>query len=495
MNFFKLLALFLLISNLAFALGGEISTTKTPDAKSSSDSYKESQEQIDNSPIDTAKLQETVNKIKTELEKINNSLRQIASKDTIIHEQVGKFSLNDSVYLYEFDYYDSNCNEMLDKSCDHIKKLRFKKWYNSLKYDQFTVCRRFKKTQTKIKIKSIEFEIKNGMAFNLTILTENNKEFRSQMPISIIEYRRHLNDRLFETKTSDTDSIAPYISLNDCLKYTKTLGVHTVPNNGIVRLDKDTMVKPVAFGTSLNSLLNVRIYTEPISLREHQPKGLIQSEIKFNFFSNTVPMRNSRLIWLHYLEPSLRFSKFENENQTLLIDSTIIETNEKGDKSISIDRSNLNLISRMDLGLKLNILTSYYYSQSLELSLIGKYGFSDILYKEEKYTVDILTFGLDLMYKIPIYKDHIGVDLGTNLWFQSLSEPSELSKLKDIEIENTNLRAYLIPQFEAYYKRPNTNEKLYVRFVWFKNFNEGEASFTQFQIGYKTSFSDWFGKK
>lgn len=246
--------------------------------------------------------------------------------------------------------------------------------------------------------------------------------------------------------------------------------------------DKLIILKPIEdkkeeklfIKTDINSLIDFRVYTDMLALFNKESNGLVQSEISSKITINSQPHNRSWSL-LNYIEPTFKFSKFDNQFKNQLVVDTV--------SKFKVDRLKLNQLSYIELGFRMNLMKASVYQHSFDLINIGMdFKYSDILLLTSNNVKTLNTFGafVDTRGQFLKYKN-FGFEYGVQGYFQ---------KIQDSNIENYNLwDPYLIVECSIFY-HPNSNP-LNMVFVRFKNIQTGLADqfYSLLQFGYKSKLS------
>ncbi|MGE5350532.1 MAG: hypothetical protein ACM3P0_00510 [Acidobacteriota bacterium] len=285
-----------------------------------------------------------------------------------------------------------------------------------------------------------------------------------------------INIDVKEIRLFDITGKKYYIKLNDFLYYLPNLGEYFAPDNGVVTLTKDDLEKNVASNSDLNSYLDLKIYSDFLSIFNKSSNGIIQTEAASKFFVNYSPCLLN-VIFLNYLEISLRYSKFDSQFNSLRIDRATgpvyLSTN---------DLIKMNQLSYLSLGLKINLFHFKFLHLLTEINIGTTYDFTDLqfLYSDLTHTLNFQSYYYESKFAIARSK-YFGLNLSMGILWEGVPT-------SDVPITRVG-GDYLIPEITLYYTpKGDASNKLFLRFKSFSDVISTD-SYSLLQFGYSTKIN------
>ena len=346
-----------------------------------------------------------------------------------------------------------------------------------------------------------------------------------RVPINIVRNSyngKHLTLRHYSKEDeTDIDQDVQFIYLKDYLFYRPELENNFNPGDGEISLKKEKNEKFLSVNSSLNSYIDFNIFTDLLSVLD--PKvgnGLIQSELKAKFLSNTGNINNFNFFGLHYIEPYVNFSRFDNQLSSVSLDYFYQEKEiDKDGKKIkvpdyskldstNVNRQLLNQRTYLSIGTKLNLLSLFFRGKSaFELNAGIGFQFSKIkgdsiitrtligLPVNKNDNVEYQTIGVNMLKwtlganYIVNRNDNFGVEFGVDLWNQKVWNRKSLEDQLKLTSENSKFNLYYKTSVEMFYHPyRKVSDKIFLRLITVNGTSNSESNYYQFQIGYKARF-------
>lgn len=327
----------------------------------------------------------------------------------------------------------------------------------------------------KSKIKRVEITITHGAIGRrgLRVELENGQVFTNeQAPINLPRLRHRKSDGLVTNDARDKS----FIQLGDVLDY-HYYGRFSYPEDGSITLTPDKPKVVLRVASSLNSLVDLSIFTDLLGLLGRKANGLIQSEVAGNFISNTANLKNTDIVFHNFMRPYVRLAKFDSKFGNL--DSTNIKAGPEGRDTVN--RTYLNQISYFQAGLLINIVRfGMGVNQYLYVNIGADINLADA---DSLYRKDVLFFNYypEIHYSITRL-NNFGLDCSARIMGQYLGGNPPFANRKGIWMFRPQATLY-------YYPTKDTGKKIYIRFNYFDNWDDSQYNFTQFQFGYKTNLN------
>ena len=357
-----------------------------------------------------------------------------------------------------------------------------------------------------VTISKVDIVFKYGVASEIRAFTSDNTEVFSNhwfkdkstiRPRYGVSFRYDaLSERNKHYYLTGEKNVCSYIRLNDLISYDQRTGLNFVPDNTEIKLlnKKDSSSANISVKTSLNSYINLNVYTDLLGLLKiDQGNGLIQSDVSAKIYLNTLPAKNRLYFKFNYLMPYARYARFENGFQN------VPNTKNKSfsaDTSGNISRMLLNQRKIFDVGLKLNIFNKVgKFDNTYELNAFTGFGWFNRQGPVDNVNTKIIgttqyqgiltntfEFGLESRASILQYRN-FGINTGAAVTFQKIIN-AELNKIDD-----GGFKAFYRTEAEIfYYPIKNSKDKIFLRTYYTFNGNTEEESFLRVQVGYKALF-------
>jgi hypothetical protein len=331
------------------------------------------------------------------------------------------------------------------------------------------------KEKKDLTINRISVEIDEGTISDLDIYTSLGK-FSNKHAISIPRIRKAWNDQLFLEDSSDKY----YVVLGEMLHYENTGSSYKIPRNQIFTLDNTNPVQKMFINGSLSGIVDVKIFSDMLSLFENKPNGLLQTELSSKTIFNTRHFSNCGFYLFTYVKPFVHLSKFDKQFQAVKADTV---------DTTKINRTELIQRSSVRFGAELNVI-QYEYKHRLVALLNGGW-YSNMVKVQEKNETEPTNFYQNTFFvsaSASLQKVWpISVEFKLTLLYQDLIAYGTF--------KNTEYRLFYNPQLTiTYSKTPVSRDKLFLRYnnVW--EDSDLPHAFNQFQFGYTANLNDLFNK-
>ncbi|SIQ62712.1 hypothetical protein [Chryseobacterium sp. RU33C] len=372
----------------------------------------------------------------------------------------------------------------------------------------------------KFKFKKLDVDIRDGYFYDIRVLVEdyegNNHVFTNQIGLSILFFSQYSTLKMMYYKNSirknalvenqeytDENLNNLYINLSDVMNYTYKMGNHYIPHDLILELpekpeenNKVNATYQIKQETYLEKILELRAYTDFLTLFGGSKNGLAQVEGRAKFYLFPYPFRffGSRrtlgqIEYFPSVSPYVNYSRFENDSKFV---NTIFDT-EKNQFQIENDR-NLGLIEKryLTMGLDLEVLKWQNKNAPVRISLYGlvNYNISQVnisVSEEEEKTEDVKSMGCGGGF-------HLSAKRFNNFGFDYKADISWYNYRNFNTVKNIDLPS-VIPVFrhEAeifYHPNGSPNQAIFARLITFNYMGGNSQAFYQFQFGYKFSIGN-----
>lgn len=418
---------------------------------------------------DTIKNDTTLSKKIDNLEAKLDKLIKVIKEDKDTTLKLGVLSLKDNQYLkYRVREVTNSkvsrkdCREKRDNSNPSttcIMKLR--------KKNRFL----YKYTTDKSLIEKVRLTISNGVINDITVYTENEFVFsNNSSPIDI--------DRVNLGKDLLTynDALNYSVLLNSFLIYEKL--EKGFPNDVSFELN-DTVSKAIYQSTGINSLINVRLYSDVLGLIGEESNGLAQTEVDFSIPVHRKNIRNRYKYYFSDFNIQAQLSRLDEKYQATNIDAT--------DSSFSRINYNQRKWFNIEAGLTA-------YSRNLTKKSMNKFNLNLIaglnvskfggLNDTANYAFPYLGLNPELILKS---SKNMGIKASAKVYFEYFTE-------KQHESYGDN-QWYFAPQLELFYNplgKPGS--KIFSR-INYVTLTKSSGAYWNFQFGYNISISELINDK
>ena len=403
------------------------------------------------------------------------------------------------------------------------------------------------KIKVKFEIKNliIEFEdggIKNIFADLLPLVDEYKQvygsstiRFRNNKPISIVgkfdpdvfrkQYiysgntlelmnnlfkeakRKSPNSLFYEDDFINTKSYNAHFILSNVLDYkvvSETDNEDYSPTNTKIELSEPNSLIELK-KEKRSKILTARAYTDFMGLSDDQPNGLVQVEVSKRI--NIVPGKHQGLLFigkhnskgfytggLSYIEPQFTFSKIEENNRYLNLDSMQLDkTKSFGDSSNHFLINPLEILryQQWNFGMDINLFKMNFQNRKSNFQVNGHFSYGatpasdSIKITQDKITqiqsrniskINTTTYGIGIMYEVKP-DSRYGLSFGYDFkWINVLNN--------QFEYNSAFTNCYHTAWFNGFFK-VNDDSKLFWRFR--KNWlsKNDKYNFYQIQLGYE----------
>lgn len=352
---------------------------------------------------------------------------------------------------------------------------------------------------TALRFKKLKIHVLHGLIQDIkVILTDQENEylFENRFPISLLKYSRlaPINYMFYrhtlsnkKNKVIDEKFKNHSIKLADVLMYINNPGENFVPNELKLEFPTKTnnkldnhsgpLIYKVEQDTSLENVLNLRTYTDFLSLLGDSPNGIFQLEGKADFYLAPFNLRNTNLFLFKKISPYVNFARIDEELRNISVenDSTLVN------KLEILEKSYLNMGAELDV---FNLRFTKEFPFDITLYAKAQYNISDVL-DEDSTAVNYKSFGLGGGLRIDVKRYN-------NFGF---TMKSEFTNINTDEFNNLNFvtdpKDFVVFRNEAeiyYYPGKNKSQSVFLRLNTFKNHNHNNSeAFYQLQFGYRFS--------
>ncbi|CAN5185958.1 hypothetical protein BH09BAC1_BH09BAC1_04750 [soil metagenome] len=224
--------------------------------------------------------------------------------------------------------------------------------------------------------------------------------------------------------------------------------------------------------SGINSVLDIRLYTDALALFGEESNGLVQTDIYFKQSLHRTNLRNTGAFLFNKIKFNLTASKFDSKQGVV--------------DSIDFSRSLLLQKNWLTTDLALTAFSCWAGKKSLSTFYIDFGGHVDISKTvAAQDTINVTSVGLfaDAILDLKISKN-----IGSSVMIRSLIHWSP-------EVENSGCRFFVRPQFSIYWNPlGNPSSRLFARAIYTAQVDDIENHYLQVQLGYTLQLSNIISK-
>ncbi len=387
----------------------------------------------------------------------------------------------------------------LQKTLDEIKKIVVNDTVTSLSVGTFTLFATDnltvyhfvtggdkKKTKTAIKdkvnITKVIVDISDGVISDIQVLTKENKTYTNELaPIEVNRF----NERCDLLKFFDGNETF-YLQTCDFMIWVRN-GNYT-PNDIRFELAKKNDSKSLAKDLGINSIFNIKLYSDMLSAFGSESNGLVQTEANFKTPIISSNVKNKPFFFLHYFTANFRLSKFDEKYKytNVLVDNsdTIHASNDT-----TFSRQTLHQRNWLNFEIGFNLLSGQFSNKSKSgyaLDLVSGLALSNFASSTDTLTVGLPYIGINPSIKI-IAAPNLGINLSSQIIWQYAPQLKEKG--------HGQMKKIISPELEMYWNPLNSlGNKIFARARYIAMIGDNNP-FWQFQVGYNLALSEIINKK
>jgi hypothetical protein len=325
-----------------------------------------------------------------------------------------------------------------------------------------------------IEVETVDLNISEGVIENIRVTAKELKsgnirifENISSIPLQNMDVAA-LKIFLYDVRERDY-----FLKINDFMYFLPDPGEFYLPDDISCTLNSKNIECKLYASVDLNSNIDIKVYSDFLSLFNKASNGLIQTEAKTKIIVNSITTE-SNFYFLNFIEPSVRYSRFDSKYS-----SVQIKDSSEPLLFSSKEELMLNQLSYLNLGLKVNLIRAKLFGSFSELNAGCSYDFVDIQLNNSSESIPINMFSYYIEDRGGVAKSkYFGLNYSLGVLIQSISFTGK-SIISDTEV-------YTIPEIAAYfYPKGDSSKKLFLRFRSFANTLTRE-SFPLFQFGYSS---------
>lgn len=352
-----------------------------------------------------------------------------------------------------------------------------------------------------IEIDSVLMDIVDGFIKKIDVHSKGNT-YTNEYSISLISFGSRTNNKLLNKDKRKND----FIFLGDFLNYQAAIGNNYIPDNIIVKLapklseedkkklpnsikdDKKngTLLKTyyLKYNDGINKLIDYRIYSDFLGMINETTNGIINFEAKAKIPVITTNISNMNLYVFKSVYPIVRYSRFDNKDRLIEIDTSSAIT-----ATVLTNRLSMLQKSFLSCGLTTDFLYWVPENNFIEFNIPAHICFNLAENKaktngailDAKENLMSLNFGGGVNLIVNRSRNFM-LDVGfTHSWIKHLN--SYKYQLEKIPL----FKVYRFSS-EVSFFGDNRNNALFLRFNYTSEYSNAN-NFFQFQVGYKSSLN------
>jgi hypothetical protein len=399
-----------------------------------------------------AKLDSLESKV-TNLQKTLDVIKNIVANDTVNTLSVGTFKLfdTDNINVYNFV-------TRADKKS--TKTL----------------------TSFKVNITKVIIEISDGVISDIQIQTKENKTFTNGLaPIEVNRF----NERCDLLKYYDGNELF-YIQTCNFMNWERD-GNYTPQDTKFVLQKKDE-TRSLAKDVGINSVFNIKLYSDMLSAFGNESNGLVQAETNFRTPLISSNIKNKPFFLLHYFTLDFRLSKFDDKfkyTNVLVDNSDTIYTS----SDTTFSRHTLYQRNWLNIDAGLNILSGQFSNKSKSgyaIDVLGGFALSNFASLKDSMTIGLPYWGIKPSFKI-VAAPNLGLSLSCPFIWQYAPQLKDKGYGQEKKI--------ISPEIEMFWNPLSSpGNKIFARAKYVMMVGDNNP-FWQVQFGYNLSLSEIINKK
>ncbi|WP_286926683.1 hypothetical protein [Flavobacterium sp. UBA4197] len=346
-------------------------------------------------------------------------------------------------------------------------------------------------------IDSVLMDIVDGFIKKINVHAEGNT-YTNKYPISLINFGDRTNDRLYNKDHRQKN----YIILGDFLNYHAAIGNNYTPDNIIVKLapkldeknknklsesiSNDAILKMyyLKYNDGINKLIDYRIYSDFLGMINETTNGIINFEAKAKIPVITTNIPNKNLYVFKSVYPIVRYSRFDNKDRLIEIDTSSAIT-----ATVLTNRLNILQKSFLSCGLTTDFLYWVPKNNFIEFNIPAHicFNLAENKAKTNGAILDAKENLMSLNYGAGI---NLIVNRSRNFMLDVGFTHSWIKHLNSYKYQLEKIPVFTVYRFssEVSFFGDNRNNALFLRFNYTSEYSNAN-NFFQFQVGYKSSLN------
>lgn len=324
-------------------------------------------------------------------------------------------------------------------------------------------------------IDSVAVAINEGVIEHLRVFTKGGNTFsNTDSPIPLITIEKRFNDKLYNPRDNS------FIFLKDAIYFEANRRFNYFPEDDELKVkntfNSDGTItlgsKKLLANNSLNSLVNLQVYSDLLALFGNEANGLMQFEANSKFYLHRGTYRN-KYIFMPFdaIEPFFHFSRIDSKFDTIAVSSAQevnrLELFRRYTYAVGVDANIMRADFRPNNSFEIKL--GYFYSSSNlnignnKTSIALHNPYAELVLKSKKLN----NFSLDLRARFMFQKMNPNAFIDNDEWNQLIS-----------------FRAGI-----CYFPNKKKADKIFLRFINYLNLSNRKEDFSLLQLGFSKAIS------
>lgn len=324
-------------------------------------------------------------------------------------------------------------------------------------------------------IDSVAVAINEGVIEHLRVFTKGGNTFsNTDSPIPLITIEKRFNDKLYNPRDNS------FIFLKDAIYFEANRRFNYFPEDDELKVkntfNSDGTItlgsKKLLANNSLNSLVNLQVYSDLLALFGNEANGLMQFEANSKFYLHRGTYRN-KYIFMPFdaIEPFFHFSRIDSKFDTIAVSS-----------AQEVNRLELFRRYTYAVGVDANIMRADFRpNNSFEIKLGYFYSSSNLNIGDNKTSIALHNPYAELVLKSRKL-NNFSLDLRARFMFQKMN-PNEYID-NDEWNQLVSFRAGI-----CYFPNKKKADKIFLRFINYLNLSSRKEDFSLLQLGFSKAIS------
>ncbi|MFL9835428.1 hypothetical protein [Chryseobacterium terrae] len=324
-------------------------------------------------------------------------------------------------------------------------------------------------------IDSVAVAINEGVIEHLRVFTKGGNTFsNTDSPIPLITIEKRFNDKLYNPRDNS------FIFLKDAIYFEANRRFNYFPEDDELKVkntfNSDGTItlgsKKLLANNSLNSLVNLQVYSDLLALFGNEANGLMQFEANSKFYLHRGTYRN-KYIFMPFdaIEPFFHFSRIDSKFDTIAISS-----------AQEVNRLELFRRYTYAVGVDANIMRADFRpNNSFEIKLGYFYSSSNLNIGDNKTSIALHNPYAELVLKSRKL-NNFSLDLRARFMFQKMNPNAYIDN--DEWNQLVSFRAGI-----CYFPNKKKADKIFLRFINYLNLSNRKEDFSLLQLGFSKAIS------
>ncbi|MGO4708933.1 hypothetical protein AB4Y90_07375 [Chryseobacterium sp. 2TAF14] len=324
-------------------------------------------------------------------------------------------------------------------------------------------------------IDSVAVAINEGVIEHLRVFTKDGNTFsNTDSPIPLITIEKRFNDKLYNPRDNS------FIFLKDAIYFEANRRFNYFPEDDELKVkntfNSDGTItlgsKKLVANNSLNSLVNLQVYSDLLAVFGNEANGLMQLEANSKFYLHRGTYRN-KYVFMPFdaIEPFFHFSRIDSKFDTIVVSSAQevnrLELFRRYTYAVGVDANIMRADFRPNNTFEIKL--GYFYSSSKlnigdnKTSIALHNPYAELVLKSRKLN----NFSLDLRARFMFQKMNPNAYIDNDEWNQLVS-----------------FRAGI-----CYFPNKKKADKIFLRFINYLNLSNRKEDFSLLQLGFSKAIS------